>query len=118
MCKSNRALPTCSSKLPIDVAHCEKHQMHDAPTSAKLKHDIDSGRGGDKIDAIDLAAAPLGTDDEAAGTPPTRGQLDKAHRIEIASLPLGTKGSDWAVQIYVALLVTIASAVLGGILLL
>jgi hypothetical protein len=30
-----------------------------APTTAKLKHDIDRGRGGDKIDVIDPAAAPL-----------------------------------------------------------
>jgi hypothetical protein len=91
--------------------------MPNAPTSAKLKHDIDSGRGGDKIHAIDPAAAPLGTDDEAAGTPPTRRQLVMAHRSEIGSLPSGDKGSDWGVQIYIALLVTIASVVLGGLLL-
>jgi hypothetical protein len=35
-----------------------------------LKYDIDRGRGGDKVDAFDPAVAPLGTDDEAAGTPP------------------------------------------------
>ncbi len=33
----------------------------------RLRHDIDSGRTGDKIPAEDPAAAPLGTDDEAAG---------------------------------------------------
>jgi len=92
--------------------------MPNAPTSAKLKHDIDSGRGSDKIHAIDPAAAPLGTDDEAAGTPPTRRELDMAHRSEIGSLPSGDKGSDWGVQIYIALLVTIAAVVLGGLLLL
>jgi hypothetical protein len=35
----------------------------------RLRHDIDSGRTGDKIDWPDPAAAPLGTDEEAAGTP-------------------------------------------------
>jgi hypothetical protein len=38
-------------------------------TGAQLKHDIDSGRTGDKIPVFDPAAAPLGTDEEAAGTP-------------------------------------------------
>ena len=36
---------------------------------AQLRADIDSGRTGDKVAAIDHAAAPLGTDEEAAGTP-------------------------------------------------
>lgn len=39
----------------------------------RLRHDIDSGRTGDKIPAWDPAAAPLGTDNEAAGTRPTGG---------------------------------------------
>lgn len=38
-------------------------------TSAQIKDDIDSGRTGDKVRAFDPAAAPLGTDEEAAGTP-------------------------------------------------
>jgi hypothetical protein len=91
--------------------------MPKAPTSAMLKNDIDRGRGGDKVNAIDLAAAPLGTDDEASGTPPTRRQLEMAHRSEIGSRPSGDKGLDWGVQIYIALVVTIAFVVLGGLLL-
>jgi hypothetical protein len=47
-----------------------------------LKQDVDSGRTGDKIDYPDPVTAPLGTDDEAAGTPITRTQLDMARRIE------------------------------------
>lgn len=39
------------------------------PNPAQLKDDIDSGRTGDKIGGFDPAAAPLGTDEEAAGTP-------------------------------------------------
>ena len=37
----------------------------------RLRADIDAGRTGDKIPVGDPAAAPLGTDDEAAGTRPT-----------------------------------------------
>lgn len=35
----------------------------------RLRADIDSGKTGDKSPGLDPAAAPLGTDDEAAGTP-------------------------------------------------
>jgi hypothetical protein len=41
----------------------------DGATGAQLRNDIDSGRTGDKVAAPDPAAAPLGTDEEAAGTP-------------------------------------------------
>ena len=40
-----------------------------APTTEQLRHRIDSGAARDKVDHPDLAAAPLGTDDEAAGAP-------------------------------------------------
>jgi len=36
------------------------------PTAAQLKQAIDRGRTRAKVDNIDPAAAPLGTDDEAA----------------------------------------------------
>ncbi|AWK86577.1 hypothetical protein [Azospirillum thermophilum] len=36
----------------------------------RLRHRIDQGLTGDKVPATDPAAAPLGTDDEAAGTSP------------------------------------------------
>jgi len=34
----------------------------------RLRQDIDSGRTGDKVDALDPAVVPLGTDAEAGGT--------------------------------------------------
>jgi hypothetical protein len=37
--------------------------------TAQLRSAIDSGRTGDKVGVSDPAAAPLGTDEEAAGTP-------------------------------------------------
>jgi hypothetical protein len=92
--------------------------MPAAPTSAKLKHDIDRGRGGDKVHVIDPAAAPLGTDDEAAGTPPMGPRLTRAYRTEIVSGHARVSGADWGVPIYIALLLTIACLVLGGIVLL
>ncbi|MBS7590082.1 hypothetical protein KHC24_22425 [Ancylobacter defluvii] len=44
----------------------------------QLRHDIDRGRGGDKVPFPDPAAAPLGTDDEAAGT------TASSERVELA----------------------------------
>jgi hypothetical protein len=39
------------------------------PTADRLRHDISRGKAGDKVDHPDLAAAPLGTDDEAVVLP-------------------------------------------------
>lgn len=44
----------------------------------RLRQRIDRGKGADKVDFPDPAAAPLGTDDEAAGTPITQEQLQTA----------------------------------------
>jgi hypothetical protein len=43
---------------------------------------IDSGRTGDKVAAIDHAAVPLGTDEEAAGTPVSKEPSAAARRYE------------------------------------
>ena len=53
-----------------------------APTSAQLKGDIDSGQTGDKNPVLDPGLAPLGTDDEAGGTPPTPSRIKLARRSE------------------------------------
>lgn len=83
-----------------------------APTTATLKHDINRGRGGDKVDVIDPAAAPLGTDDEAAGTPPSPEAVATAHRQEIDSARVSSerKDSDHAVAIYITLIAVIATS--------
>src|SRR4051795_9477425 len=52
-------------------------------TTARLRADIDSGRTGDKVAVLDPAAAPLGTDDEADGTPPSAHAVDVAQRHEL-----------------------------------
>ncbi|MFW5641196.1 MAG: hypothetical protein ACOCTP_02970 [Roseicyclus sp.] len=54
-----------------------------APTADKLRDRIDRGRAGDKVNASDPAAAPLGTDAEAAGTPPSEEQLRRAWQAEV-----------------------------------
>src|SRR5690606_38234927 len=51
-------------------------------TSAQLKHDINSGLTGDKVNYFDPAAAPLGTDEEAGGSPPTPEEVHQARMAE------------------------------------
>lgn len=52
------------------------------PTTAQLRGDIQSGRTGDKVAGFDPAAAPLGADDEAAGTPPGPAEVAQARAQE------------------------------------
>ncbi|WYK04615.1 hypothetical protein DWF04_000865 [Cereibacter sphaeroides f. sp. denitrificans] len=51
-------------------------------TTDRLRHDIDRGGAADKVSFMDPAAAPLGTDDEAAGTPPSPEQIARAREME------------------------------------
>ena len=53
------------------------------PTAERLHEDINRGRTGDKVPFHDPSAAPLGTDDEAAGMPPTREEIEMARAEEI-----------------------------------
>lgn len=53
-----------------------------ANTTDKLRKDIDGGTTGDKVPFEDPTAAPLGTDDEAAGSPPSPQQVSEARRLE------------------------------------
>jgi hypothetical protein len=51
----------------------------------QLKHAIDTGRTGAKIDqGHDPALSPLGTDDEAGGHPNTPAQVRMARQLEVA----------------------------------
>lgn len=52
-------------------------------TTARLRGAIDRGATGDKIGFPDPAATPLGTDDEAAGTPPSAEAVRQAASTEI-----------------------------------
>jgi len=52
-------------------------------TTEQLRIAIDQGKG--KVDATDPAAAPLGTDDEAGGTPNSAAQVRLAASHEVRS---------------------------------
>src|SRR5882757_4116529 len=83
-----------------------------APTTAKLKDDINRGRGGDKVNVFDPAAAPLGTDDEAAGTPPPPAAIEQSYDMEIRAPPVSSeRDTDHAVAIYIGLVVGVAGVV-------
>jgi hypothetical protein len=75
--------------------------MSDVRNVDQLRSKIDSGQAGDKIPWSDPAAAPLGTDDEAGGAPPTRAQVAAAYRQEAgrpvsSSSPVGRGlGQGW-----------------------
>lgn len=53
-------------------------------TVEQLRRDIDSGLTGDKVAVLDPAAAPLGADEEAAGTPLPPEAITQAHQYELA----------------------------------
>jgi hypothetical protein len=84
-----------------------------ATTASQLRAAIDAGQTRDKVNYPDPAAAPLGTDDEAGGNPPTAEQV----KLEsIPAPPARESGSDWmsyfllAVPVAIALLVVAALA--------
>jgi hypothetical protein len=84
---------------------------------SQLRDDIDCGRTGEKVDWSDPAAAPLGTDDEAAGTPPPAGAVNAARHRERAGR--GKSTSDrWhphASWVQVAIVLVLVAAVIGWI---
>ena len=53
-------------------------------TVDRLRADIDRGLTGDKVAGCDPAAAPLGTDAEAGGAPPTRAEVELEARSRTA----------------------------------
>lgn len=80
---------------PADMPHPprrpEAERRHaarrdDDLTADALRQALDHGQGGDKVNFTDPAAAPLGTDDEAAGHPPTQEQIRMAAAAELGPL--------------------------------
>jgi len=70
------------------------------PTVDKLRADIDAGRTRDKVAWSDPAAAPLGADEEAAGTPVSRERVELARSNEIGAPPKSNE--DGGALFYVA----------------
>lgn len=56
---------------------------NEVKTTDRLRREIDQGRTGEKIGFPDPAASPLGTDDEAAGTPASREAIAEAAHHEV-----------------------------------
>jgi hypothetical protein len=76
MAKSRRKKAT-KTQLSVAPARGEAHAPARA-YAAQLRADIDHGRTVDKVAAPDPSVAPLGTDDESAGQPPTADQVEPA----------------------------------------
>jgi hypothetical protein len=65
--------------------------MAEKITPSKLRDRIDRGDAGSKVDAYDPAAAPLGTDEEAAGTPVSSTAAASAYKQEVERSPEATR---------------------------
>ncbi|MDB5572421.1 MAG: hypothetical protein JWN93_3604 [Hyphomicrobiales bacterium] len=77
-------------------------------TTDRLRWEIDSGRTGDKVAYSDPAAAPLGTDDEAAGAPPSERSIETALAAETANNP-GRTGPQWFTIVAMAAVVAVVA---------
>ena len=89
-------------------------------TTAQLKADIDSGRTGDKFAVGDPGLSPLGTDDEAAGTPESperihaaRAQEAKIGAIARAEPPKGERAWFIPTLLGVLMLIVVVIAFIG-----
>ncbi|HEU5276406.1 MAG TPA: hypothetical protein VFU97_22320 [Xanthobacteraceae bacterium] len=103
------------------LAHMGSAARSDHATPEQLRSDIDSGRTGDKVAFPDPAAAPLGTDEEAAGTPVSPHAAALARRLETARphrKPPGPRaeraGYAWTM---VGLIAAVAAAIVGAMVL-
>lgn len=65
------------NESPTENGRPERH-------ADQLRGSIDRGHTRDKVDHPDPAAAPLGTDDEAAGAAPSPARVRQAAETEIA----------------------------------
>lgn len=99
-------------------------KQYDELTVPQHQARIDRGEEGDKVPGFDPAAAPLGTDEEAAGTPtrirpasPTSGErpaagLTPAPEDSIApdaAAHKGRAGTAWPIAVFIAAAVVAAA---------
>ena len=89
----------------------------DPPTVDRLRADIDEGRTGEKVRYPDPAAAPLGSDDEAAGTPLTAEQRQTEYDSHRQGNP-PAREEPGSVLLYVLLIGGIALVIIGALALL
>ncbi len=88
----------------------------DPPTVDRLRADIDRGQTAEKVAGEDPAAAPLGTDAEAGGVPPTRAEREIEYRSRPASTETGggTKVRRWMWAAGLLVLVLIVTGILAA----
>ncbi|MGE3623759.1 MAG: hypothetical protein AB7H77_07815 [Bdellovibrionales bacterium] len=81
----------------------------------RLRADIDRGRTGDKVSALDPAAAPLGADDEAAGTPLSQEQLAicSEHEAKIGERVAASKNNTGPIRSFLIAGLVSAALVVG-----
>ncbi|WP_154446763.1 hypothetical protein [Halovulum marinum] len=68
-------------KIP-EADERDPRARHESGNPDRLRDRIDHGETADKVEVSDPAAAPLGTDAEAGGVPPTREQVRRAEAQE------------------------------------
>ena len=98
-----------------DTNNAASSVMDKSPVTAdRLRHDIDSGRTGDKVPHPDPAAAPLGTDDEAGGHPPRPHEIQEAAATELSrsSAPAPKRQVRWAWLLIVFIVLLAAAALI------
>lgn len=102
--------PEPGSAVPLRRETGAGRAAGDPGAAARLRRDIDAGRTGDKVAFPDPAAAPLGTDDEAAGTPVTPAQAELAREAELGrDLPPPRAAFPWPAALAVVLLVIVVA---------
>jgi flagellin-like protein len=87
--------------------------MRPDDTIEQLRADIDSGRTGDKVSASDPAMAPLGTDDEAAGTPPSPAGIALTRRLETRPHRSKPQTGLGGARILIAIVIALGAAIVG-----
>ena len=73
----------------------------------QLRAAIDNGKTGDKVAASDPAVAPLGTDDEAGGAPPSANEVMLAADTEMRAIkpkPNRIGPAIWIFMLFIAML--------------
>ena len=92
------AIIVCAARRRCQVSDATRGpSKRRAAGRARLKDEIDAGRARDKVPGFDPGAAPLGTDEESAGTPPApdgdQAVGSSMGRIEQAADPKGNDRS-------------------------
>jgi hypothetical protein len=91
--------PLAGWQVEASMSSVDKQTSKHATNVSELRAAIDSGKTGDKVAWPDPAAAPLGTDEEAGGTParaqPVAGSTSRGTRYPEAKPRRGPGAGAW-----------------------